>query len=177
MTTIRTLEGKTPSIAKRVFVDPTAVVIGDVTLEDDVSIWPMATLRGDVNSIHIGKACNIQDAAILHVSHDGPYTHGGHPLILEKGITIAHRVTLHGCHIESFCLIGIGAIVLDGVHVEDHVMVAAGSLVPPGKVLKKGHLYLGNPARAIRVLTDAELENLEYSAQHYIKVKNKYLNL
>jgi carbonic anhydrase/acetyltransferase-like protein (isoleucine patch superfamily) len=173
---LRNLQEKTPVIGNEVYIDPTAVVIGEVNLGDDVSVWPMAILRGDVNSIHIGKACNIQDAAILHVSHDGPYTNGGHPLILEESITVAHRVTLHGCHIESYCLIGIGAIILDGVHVEDHVMIAAGSLVPPGKILQKGHLYLGNPAKAVRLLTDPELENLHYSAKHYIKVKNKYLN-
>ncbi|AHE67974.1 gamma carbonic anhydrase family protein [Legionella oakridgensis] len=173
---IRSYQDKYPILGQRVYIDPQAVIIGDVTIGDEVSIWPMAVIRGDVNTIHIGNSCNIQDGATLHVTHPGPYTADGHPLILGEGVTVGHQAVLHGCRIGNYCLIGIGTIVLDGAYIEDHVMIAAGSLVPPGKQLKTGYLYLGNPARAIRPLTTKELSHLEYSAQHYIRLKNSYEN-
>ncbi|KTC90766.1 gamma carbonic anhydrase family protein [Fluoribacter dumoffii] len=172
---IRSFQGKWPSIGQRVFIDPKSVVIGDVLLGDDVSVWPMAVIRGDVNSIKVGNACSIQDGAVLHVTHDGPYTSGGQPLILGQGITIGHRAVLHGCMVDDFCLIGMGALILDAVHIQHHVMVAAGSVVTPGKLLESGYLYLGNPAKAVRKLTDQEMEMLEYSAQHYVRLKDKHL--
>ncbi|KTD70959.1 MULTISPECIES: gamma carbonic anhydrase family protein [Legionella] len=172
---IRSFQGKSPSIGQRVFIDPKSVVIGDVLLGDDVSVWPMAVIRGDVNSIKVGNACSIQDGVVLHITHDGPYTSGGQPLILGQGITIGHRAVLHGCTVDDFCLIGMGALILDAVHIQHHVMVAAGSVVTPGKVLESGYLYLGNPAKAVRKLTDQELEMLEYSAQHYVRLKDKHL--
>lgn len=171
---IRKFQDKSPTLGKKVYIDPNSVVIGDVTLGDNVSVWPMAVIRGDVNFIKIGNTCNIQDGAILHVTHDGPYTPGGKPLILGQGITIGHHVVLHACTIDDFCLIGMGTLILDGVHVQKHVMIGAGSLVPPGKVLESGYLYLGNPVRAVRKLSLKELEHLEYSAEHYVKLKDKY---
>ncbi|ASQ47114.1 gamma carbonic anhydrase family protein [Legionella clemsonensis] len=176
MYNIRAFENKYPQIGERVYIDPQATVIGDVQLSDDVSIWPMAVIRGDVNYIKIGDSCNIQDGAILHVTHDGPYTPGGRPLLLGKGITVGHKAVLHACSIDDYCLVGMSALILDDVHIEHHVMLAAGSLVPPGKRLKSGYLYLGNPAKAVRLLTTEELANLEYSANHYKKLKDKYLN-
>jgi len=173
---IRAFQGKIPSLGDRVYVDPQSVIIGDVSLGDDVSVWPMAVIRGDVNRICIGSACSIQDGAVLHVTHDGPYTSGGKPLVLGHGVTIGHKAVLHGCTIDDYCLIGIGSLVLDAVHIEHHVILAAGSVVPPGKILESGHLYLGNPARAVRKLTEKEIEHLEYSAQHYIRLKEFYLN-
>lgn len=173
---IRSFKEIYPSIGERVYIDPQAAVIGDVILGDDVSIWPMAVIRGDVNHIRVGNNCSIQDGAVLHVTHDGPYTAGGKPLILGQGITVGHKAVLHGCTVEDFCLIGMGALILDAVHIEHHVMVAAGSVVSPGKRLESGYLYLGNPARAVRKLTDQEIDQLEYSAQHYIRLKNIYLN-
>jgi len=175
--TIRSFLGKSPKSGERVYIDPDAVVIGDVTLGDDVSVWPMAVIRGDVNYITIGNACSIQDGAILHVTHDGPYTEGGKPLIIGQGVTIGHHAVLHGCSIGDFCLIGMGALILDAVEVRRHVMIAAGSLVSPGKVLESGYLYLGNPARAVRKLSIKEIEQLEYSAEHYVRLKNNYLGL
>lgn len=172
---IRPFQHNYPTLGKQVYIDPAASVIGQVTLGDDVSVWPMAVIRGDVNTIVIGKGSNIQDGAILHVTHDGPYTPGGQPLILGEGITIGHQVALHACTIGDYCLIGIGVIVLDKVIIEDHVMVGAGSLVPPGRRLKSGYLYLGNPAKEVRPLTKDELANLEYSSRHYIHLKNQYL--
>lgn len=172
---IRPFEGIWPQLGERVYVDPMACVIGDACLGNDVSVWPMAVIRADVNTIHIGEDCNIQDAAVLHVTHDGSYTPGGRPLILGKGITVGHQAVLHACTIEDYCLIGMGALVLDDVWIESHVMLAAGSVVPPGKRLNSGYLYLGNPARAVRVLTEAEREHLEYSAAHYRRLKARYL--
>lgn len=172
---IRPYQNKFPNLGQRNYIDDAAVVVGDVTLGDDVSIWPMAVVRGDVNFITIGDASNIQDAAVLHVSHDGPYTPGGKPLRLGKGVTVGHQAVLHACTIDDYVLIGIGAIVLDGAEIEHHVLLGAGSLVPPGKRLSSGYLYLGNPAKAVRLLTADELQFLEYSAHHYIRLKNNYL--
>jgi carbonic anhydrase/acetyltransferase-like protein (isoleucine patch superfamily) len=135
----------------------------------------MAVIRGDVNFITIGDACSVQDGAILHVTHDGPYTPGGKPLIIGKGNTIGHQAVLHACTVGDYCLIGMGSIILDGVYIENHVMLGAGSLVPPGKRLESGYLYLGNPAKVIRKLTVQENEQLVYSADHYVRLKNKYL--
>lgn len=172
---IRKFKAESPQLGQGVYIDPQAAVIGKVTLGDDVSVWPMAVIRGDVNTIDIGAGSNIQDGAILHVTHDGPFTvEGGYPLILGKGVTIAHRAVLHGCKIDNYCLIGMGVLVLDNAHIEHHVMVGAGSVVPPGKTLESGHLYLGNPARAVRKLTQKEIEQLEYSAAHYVRLKNNY---
>lgn len=173
---IRSFDNKNPSLGKQVYIDPQSAVIGDVTLGDDVSVWPMAVLRGDVNSITIGHSCNIQDGAVLHVTHDGPYTSGGKPLILGNCITIGHHAMLHGCTIDDLCLIGMGTIVLDAAHIKQHVVIAAGSLVPPGKILESGYLYLGRPVQAVRKLSINEIEQIEYSAQHYIRLKDKYLS-
>jgi len=173
---IRPFENKYPELGQGVYIDPKAVVIGDVKLGNDVSVWPMAVIRGDVNYIRIDDLSNVQDGAILHVTHDGPFTNpGGQPLIIGKGVTIGHQAILHGCRVDDYCLIGMNALVLDGVHIEHHVMIAAGSLVPPGKQLQSGYLYLGNPAKRIRLLSDKELEHLEYSAGHYSRLKNRYL--
>ncbi|KTC78201.1 gamma carbonic anhydrase family protein [Legionella brunensis] len=177
MHNIRSFENKHPLIGKGVYIDPQAAVIGDVRLGDDVSVWPMAVVRGDVNSITVGNSCSIQDGAVLHVTHDGPYTPGGRELIIGNCVTIGHKAVLHACTVEDYCLIGMNTLILDGVRIEHHVMVAAGSLVPPGKHLQSGYLYLGNPARAVRILTTEELTNLEYSAAHYVRLKNKYMNL
>lgn len=174
---IRGFKDKFPNIGKDVYIDPKSVVIGAVTLGDDVSVWPMAVIRGDVNYIEIGNSCSIQDGSILHVTHDGPYTSGGKPLILGQGITVGHQAVLHGCTIDDYCLIGMGSLILDAVHVKHHVIIGAGSVVPPGKILESGYLYLGNPARAVRKLNSQELEQLEYSAQHYVRLKNLYLNV
>lgn len=164
-----------PQISEGVYIDKNAVVIGKVHLAKDVSVWPMAVIRGDVNEIHIGEATNIQDAAVLHVVHDGPYKVGGIPLHIGRGVTIGHQAVLHACTIEDYCLIGISAIILDGAHIEHHVMVGAGSLVPPGKRLETGGLYLGNPVRRVRELSETEIEQLEYSSAHYVRLKNHYL--
>lgn len=172
---IRTYQGIAPTLGREVYVDEFALVLGDVTLGDDASIWPFAVLRGDVNRISVGARTSIQDNTVVHVTHDGPYTPGGVPTIIGDDVTVGHSVTLHACTIGNRVLIGMGAIVLDRVIIEDDVMVAAGSLVSPGKRLKSGWLYKGSPAAPARELTDDELENLRYSAQNYVRVKNQHL--
>lgn len=173
---VRTFNGKQPSIGNQVYIDPTAVVIGDVTLGDDVSIWPTCVVRGDVESISIGAGSNVQDGSVLHVSHAGDYSPTGHKLSIGLGVTIGHRAVVHGCSIGNYCLIGIGAIVMDGAVLEDYVMLGAGALVPPGKKLESGYLYVGTPAKPVRALNDSEKGFLEYSYQHYIRLKNQYLS-
>ncbi|MFC4161241.1 gamma carbonic anhydrase family protein [Chitinimonas lacunae] len=171
---IRPFAGIRPSVAPDAYVDPSAQVIGDVTLAENVSIWPGAVVRGDVNAIRIGRDTNIQDLACLHVTHKRDSDPEGAPLIIGERVTIGHSVVLHGCTIHDECLIGIGTIVLDRAVLEPRVMIGAGSLVPPGKVLKSGWLYLGRPVKEVRPLTEAELAHFAYSAQHYIRLMRKY---
>lgn len=172
---LRAYQGVLPTLGERVYLDPQACVIGDTVLGDDVSVWPMAVVRGDVNHIRIGARTSVQDGSVLHVSHpapDGPP--GGHPLVIGADVTIGHRVVLHGCTVGDRCLIGMGAIVLDGAVIEDEVMVGAGALVPPGKRLLSRTLWVGSPARQVRELTDAEIRRLAASAAHYVRVKDRY---
>jgi carbonic anhydrase/acetyltransferase-like protein (isoleucine patch superfamily) len=163
-----------PQLGERVYVDPTASVIGQVTLADDVSIWPGAVVRGDVNVIHIGARSNIQDGAVCHVTHDGPYSPGGAALTVGADVTVGHRAVLHACTIGARCLIGMGALVLDGAVLEEEVMLGAGALVPPGKRLDSGWLYVGSPARPARLLRETERGFLAYSAAHYVRLKDRY---
>ncbi|MDF3054673.1 MAG: gamma carbonic anhydrase family protein [Gammaproteobacteria bacterium] len=171
----RKFQGTTLHIATSTYVDDTSVLIGDVSIGEDSSIWPTAVLRADVNTITIGARTNIQDGTVIHVSHKAAFNPDGYPVWVGDDVTIAHRVILHGCTIHHHCLIGMGSILMDGVVVEPQVMVGAGSLVPPGKILKSGYLWLGNPAKEIRPLTDEEKAYLDYSAQHYVKIKNRYI--
>ncbi|MBB6093359.1 carbonic anhydrase/acetyltransferase-like protein (isoleucine patch superfamily) [Povalibacter uvarum] len=164
-----------PTLGARVYVDPSAVVIGKVTIGEDSSVWPTAVVRGDVNSITIGARTSIQDGSVLHVTHDGPYRPGGRALIVGSDVTVGHRVTLHACTVGNTCLVGMGAILLDDVVMEDFVMIGAGTLVPPGKRLESGGLYVGSPAKRVRDLKQSEIEFLTYSAAHYVKVKDEYL--
>ncbi|MDP2904316.1 MAG: gamma carbonic anhydrase family protein [Methylovulum sp.] len=172
---VKAFKDKYPRIGQSVYIDDSAVVIGDVTLGDEVSIWPTAVVRGDVESIIIGEGTNVQDGSVLHVSHAGKYLPQGRPLNIGKGVTIGHRAVIHACTIGDFCLIGIGAIVMDDAVLEDNVMLGAGTLVPPGKRLESGYLYVGSPAKQVRPLTASEKEFMEYSAQHYVALKNSYL--
>jgi carbonic anhydrase/acetyltransferase-like protein (isoleucine patch superfamily) len=171
---IRDFERSRPQIDDTAFIDDSALVIGDVTVGEDASIWPMAVVRGDVHSISIGARSNIQDGAVIHVTHDGPYSPGGTPTLVGTDVTVGHRVVLHACTIEDACLIGMGAIVMDGALIRREVILGAGSLVPPGKELESGYLYVGNPAKRVRALTEQEREQLRYSAEHYVRLKNRY---
>ncbi len=164
-----------PVLGLRVFVSQQAHVSGAVRLGDDVSIWPMAVLRGDVNRITIGDRCNIQDNAVLHVTHEGPDTPGGGPLILAEEVTVGHGAILHACSIGPRCLIGMGAIVMDNVELAAEVMIAAGAVVTPGTQVPSGTLWKGNPARWSRELSEREIKMLRYSAEHYVRLKDLYL--
>jgi carbonic anhydrase/acetyltransferase-like protein (isoleucine patch superfamily) len=173
--TIRAHNNRHPELGQNVYIDSTALVIGNVSLEDDVSIWPMTVARGDVQRIEVGAKTNIQDSCVLHVTQKSHFNASGHPLIIGQGVTVGHRVVLHGCTIGDLCLIGIGAVVMDAAVVENRVMIGAGALVPPGKRLESGFLYVGSPAKATRPLTDSELEFLEFSKEGYVRLKNQYL--
>lgn len=175
MSALRTFAGTTPTLGARVYVDPAATVIGAVQLGDDVSIWPGAVLRGDVQAIVVGARSNVQDGAIVHVTHDGPYTPGGHACRIGNDVTIGHAAVVHACTIEDGCLIGMHATVLDGAVVRRHGFVGAGALIAPGKIVGPGELWVGNPARCIRQLGAREIEALAYSAAHYVRLKDGYL--
>ncbi|MEO7252243.1 MAG: gamma carbonic anhydrase family protein [Arenimonas sp.] len=173
---IRSFQGISPRIGERVYVDEAATVIGDVVLGDDVSIWPGTVLRGDVNYIRIGARTNIQDGSIIHVTHDGPYGQaGGLATVIGEDVTIGHAAIVHACVIEDACLIGMGSTILDGAVIRKNAFVGAGALIAPGKIVGSGELWLGNPARCVRKLDDKEIEQLYYSAQHYLRLKDKYL--
>lgn len=172
---IRPYLNHTPKLGSRVYVDPAACVIGDVEVGDDCSLWPFSITRGDVHHIRIGARTNIQDGAVLHVTHDGPYTPGGSPLLIGEGVTIGHGAILHACTIGDYCLIGMGSTILDNVRVEPLSMIAAGAVVTPGKVVETGTLWRGNPARYARDLSDQEKDMLRYSADHYVRLKENYL--
>ncbi len=173
--TVRQFNKIFPEIHDSVYIDEAATVIGAVRIAADASVWPGAVIRGDVHRIDIGAASNIQDNAVLHVTHAGIYDPDGGPLTLAQGVTVGHAAVLHACSIGAYCLIGMGAVVLDHARVDSHCLIAAGSVVGPGKHLKSGELWMGNPARKARDLSDEEREKLEYSAQHYVRLKNRYL--
>ena len=175
MQNLRNYRDITPELGSEVYIDETACVIGSVNLANDVSIWPMAVIRGDVNHISIGERSNIQDGSVLHVTRKSKANPAGHPLIIGSDATIGHKAMLHGCQIGDRVLIGMGAIVLDGAVIENEVMVAAGSVVPPNKRLLSGYLYLGNPVRQARPLTDEEITYFPQSAINYVALKNDYL--
>ena len=173
--TLKSFRNQTPILGNNVYVDDSAIVIGAVVLGDDVSIWPTAVVRGDVEQITIGNNTNVQDGAVLHVSHQGKFSQQGHPLSIGTDVTIGHRAVIHGCTVGNYCLIGIGAIIMDDAVLEDYVMLGAGALVPPNKRLESGYLYVGSPAKQSRPLSESEKEFLRYSASHYVSLKNVYL--
>jgi carbonic anhydrase/acetyltransferase-like protein (isoleucine patch superfamily) len=165
---IRQFQDKTPNIHPAAFVAEDAIIIGDVRVGTESSIWFGSVLRGDVNYIRIGDRTNIQDGTVIHVSSKD------HPTILEDNITVGHRVTLHGCHVESGCLIGIGSIVLDGARIGANTLVAAGSLVTPKTDIPPGSLVMGSPARVKRPLTPEEIADLETSWTNYVELSAIY---
>lgn len=171
---VRPFEGRVPELGQRVFVDPRALLIGAVAAGDDASFWPGTVARGDVNEIVVGARTNIQDNCVLHVTHDGPYSRGGRPLLVGEEVTVGHACVLHACTVGDRVLVGMGSLVMDGVVIEADVLIAAGSLVPPHKRLERGFLYAGRPAERVRALTDEELAMLRYSAQHYVRLKDRH---
>ncbi|MGP9823703.1 gamma carbonic anhydrase family protein [Ectopseudomonas khazarica] len=172
---IRSYQQFTPQLGERVFVDASAVVLGDVEIGDDSSVWPMSVIRGDMHQIRIGARTSVQDGSVLHITHAGPFNPEGYPLIIGDEVTVGHKVTLHGCTLGSRILVGMGSIVMDGAVVEDEVIIGAGSLVPPGKRLESGYLYVGSPVKQARPLTDKERTFFSYTAGNYVKLKDLHL--
>ena len=176
--TIRKFETHIPKIHETAYIDDTALVSGEVEIGEESSVWPMSVLRGDVNYIKIGKRTNIQDGSVLHVTH-APNEHSeqigasqkAYALTIGDDVTVGHKALLHACEIQDRVLVGMGSIVMDGTVVESDTMIAAGSVVPPRKTLESGYLWVGNPARKKRELTDKEKDYLKYSAEHYIRLK------
>ncbi|MCK5818331.1 MAG: gamma carbonic anhydrase family protein [Psychromonas sp.] len=171
---LRPYRGINPSIGNSVYLDPFSCIIGDVSLADDVGIWPMCVLRGDVNKIKIGKRTNVQDGSVLHTTSKSDYSAGA-IVVIGEDVTVGHKAMLHSCQIGDRVLIGMGAIILDHAIIENDVIVGAGSLVPTNKRLESGYLYIGSPAKQVRKLTKKELVFLKLSAAHYVALKNEYL--
>lgn len=161
---------ESPKVHPSVFLAENSVVIGDVEIGEDSSIWFGTVVRGDVNYIRIGKGTNIQDNSVVHV------THHTHPTIIGDFVTVGHRVILHGCRVGNHVLIGMGAVVMDGVEVDDFVLVGAGALLTPGKKFPSGVLVAGFPAKVVRELKEEEIELIKASARNYINYKNVYLS-
>jgi carbonic anhydrase/acetyltransferase-like protein (isoleucine patch superfamily) len=166
---VRSLRGIQPQVAATAYIDDTAQLIGDVIIGEHSSVWPFAVLRGDMNYIRIGSNVNIQDHCVVHVETDL------HPTILEDNVGVGHGVILHGCRIESRCLIGMGAIVLNGAHIGSGSIVAAGALVPERTVIPPGSLFLGFPGKVIRQLTEKDAERIDRTVAAYVKLKEQYL--
>lgn len=167
---IKPFQTQEPRIHETAFIAEDAVVIGDVEIGEESSVWYGSILRGDVNYIRIGARTNIQDASVIHVSG------GTHPTVLEDEITVGHRVVLHGCYVEKRCLIGIGAIVLDGARIGHDSLVAAGSLITPGTEIPPRSLVMGSPGRVKRELTKDEVEGLKKFWQNYVRLTQIYKN-
>jgi carbonic anhydrase/acetyltransferase-like protein (isoleucine patch superfamily) len=165
---IRTYRGRAPQIAATAYIDVAAVIIGDVVIGEGSSVWPCAVIRGDVNYIRIGARTNIQDGSVLHVMRDT------HPLILGDNVTIGHAVVLHGCTIESRCLIGMGSIILNGARIGTGSIIAAGTLLPEGAVVPPGSLFMGQPGKLRRTLGPEDLDSIDRYAQRYVEYKETY---
>lgn len=161
------LDGRAPQIAASAWVADSAQVMGDVTLDEDVSIWFGSVLRGDSASLHIGAGSNIQDGSVLHADP-------GQPLVVGERVTVGHKVMLHGCTIGDESLIGIGAVVLNGAKIGRNCLVGAGALVTEGKEFPDGSMIIGSPAKAVRDLSPEQIEGLRRSAQHYIDNARRY---
>jgi carbonic anhydrase/acetyltransferase-like protein (isoleucine patch superfamily) len=174
-TNLRSFKGHTPQLGQRVLIDPSAVVVGQVSLGDDVSVWPQVAIRGDMHAISIGARSSVQDGSVLHITHAGPFNPKGWPLTIGSDVTIGHKAVLHGCSIGNRVLVGMSATVMDGAVVEDDVVIAAGALVTPGKLLLSGRLYAGSPAREVRPLSEKELSYFVYSANNYVALKDEHI--
>ncbi|HET8580385.1 MAG TPA: gamma carbonic anhydrase family protein [Nitrospiraceae bacterium] len=166
---IRSFQGIKPSIAKSAFIEQTAVVIGDVVIGEESSVWFHAVVRGDVHYIRIGHRTNVQDLCMLHVTHDTA------PLIIGEDVTVGHRVVLHGCTIKDRVLIGMGAIIMDGAVIGEDSVVGAGALVTEGTIVPPKSVILGSPARVKRTVTDKELAWIRESSQNYINYARQYM--
>lgn len=172
---IRAYKGIYPKIAKTVYVDESSVLVGDISIGENSSIWPLVAARGDVNTITIGNNTNIQDGTIVHVTRKSASNPDGYPTVIGNDVTIGHQCMLHGCILGNRILVGMGAIIMDGAIVGDEVFIGAGALVPPNKKLESGFLYVGQPCKQARPLNDAEIAFLKTSADNYVILKDEYL--
>jgi carbonic anhydrase/acetyltransferase-like protein (isoleucine patch superfamily) len=161
MMAVYELDGIQPRVADSAWVADSAQVMGNVVLGEDSSIWFGTVIRGDTETITVGRGSNIQDASVLHADI-------GKPLTIGENVTVGHQVMLHGCTIGDESLIGIGAIVLNGAKIGRHCLVGAGALVTEGKEFPDGSMIIGSPAKAVRQLTPEQIEGLKLSAQHYM---------
>lgn len=173
--TIRSYKGITPTFDNSVYIDESSVLVGDISLGKDSSVWPLVAARGDVNYIRIGERTNIQDGSVLHLTRASKSNPDGYPLIIGDDVTVGHKVMLHGCQLGNRILVGMGAIVMDNAIVEDDVIIGGGSLVPPNKRLESGYLYVGSPVKQARPLTEQERAFLKISADNYVQLKGEYL--
>ena len=171
----RSYHNISPLLGNAVYVDETAVLVGDISLGNDTSVWPLVAARGDVNKITIGARTNIQDGTVLHVTRKSTANPNGNPLVIGDDVTVGHKCMLHGCSLGDRILVGMGAIIMDGATIESDVFIGAGRLVPPNKTLKSGYLYVGNPVKQARVLKESEAAFLKQSAINYVELKNEYL--
>ena len=165
---IRPYRGKHPQIAASAYIDSASVIIGDVVIDEDSSIWPLCVIRGDVNYIRIGARTNVQDGSILHVMK------GEYPLVLHDDITVGHSVTLHGCTIFSRCLIGMRATILNGVVIGEGSIIAAGTLLTERTTIPPRSLVMGAPGKVKRTLTAIDQSTIDMYARRYVEYKNIY---
>jgi len=175
MSSIRSFHGFSPEVSPTAYIDPAAHVIGHVAVGHDASIWPTAVVRGDAHRIRIGERTNVQDGALLLVTHDTQYTLGGFALTIGSDVTIGHGAVLHGCTVQDASLIGMRATIMDGSLVKRHALVGAGAVVPQGRIVGEGELWVGNPARCVRLLSSDEIQQIYYVARQYVKLKSEYL--
>jgi gamma-carbonic anhydrase len=167
---IRPYRGKYPQIAASAYIDPASVIVGDVVIGEDSSVWPLCVIRGDVNYVRIGSRTNVQDGSILHVMKDE------YPLILGDDITVGHAVTLHGCTINSRCLIGMRATILNGVVIGEGSIIAAGTLLTERTSIPPRSLVMGTPGKVKRALGEADQSSIDMYARRYVEYKNIYRN-
>ncbi|WP_105215214.1 gamma carbonic anhydrase family protein [Pseudoalteromonas sp. T1lg22] len=173
---LQSYKDKSPQVHKSAYIHESAVIVGDVEIAEDASIWPLVAARGDVNYMRIGKRSNIQDGTVLHLTRASASNPVGYPLIIGEDVTVGHKAMLHGCRLGNRILVGMGAIIMDNVIVEDDVIIGGGALVPPNKTLESGYLYVGSPVKQARPLSDEERAFLKVSADNYVRLKDEYLN-
>jgi len=166
---IKPFRGVLPIISSSAFIEDTAVIVGDVSIHSESSVWFNTVIRGDVHYIRIGHRTNIQDLSLLHVTHDA------YPLVIGDDVTVGHHVVLHGCTIHNRVLIGMGSIVMDGAKIEEDCIIGAGSLITEGTVIPSGSLALGSPARVKRSLSEKELAWIKESAHNYVRYARQYV--
>ena len=160
-------QGVSPKIADSSFIANSAIIIGNVTIHDQASIWFNSVLRGDIDHIVIGENTNIQDGTVIHC-------HKGSPTIIGKNVSVGHNSTIHGCTIEDNCLIGMGTIIMSGAYIGKNTMIAAGSLIPQGRIIPENSLVMGNPGQVMRKITKTEMQLMKDNVMDYIQLTKEF---